>query len=267
MTTIFLNHHLGRKQQEAADAFEERNRVLMARMDDSAVSTSLVQVLGWPGTGKTQLVLRMCGCVIPDVESSTQTSQIAACLPVSGEKCGLFIIEDCVTQRVNPAATTVVFMVNSQNPESAELLADAQGDILENQLVYVLLTRADVCSAENLKIAAKRVKELCEDLQQSYSVAWTTIDLKTPQNEDLETMNSILRASYLNGKFYKDFTAFDYWEAEFVDKWDDKEQNFADRLDEWLSARGCQQLASGESCSDFEIRLAVDESKSAEGTR
>lgn len=112
MTTIFLNHRLSRKQQEAADSFEARNNALMQRMDDNPVSTSLIQVLGEPNTGKTQLVLRMCGCAIPDMESSTSNSQIAACLPVSGEKYGLFLIEDSVVPRINPQATTVVFMVN-----------------------------------------------------------------------------------------------------------------------------------------------------------
>ena len=29
MTTIFLNHRLSRKQQEAADSFEARNNALM----------------------------------------------------------------------------------------------------------------------------------------------------------------------------------------------------------------------------------------------
>ena len=74
MTTIFLNHHLNRKQQEIADSFEKQNNALMQRMDDNPVSTSVVQVIGYPNTGKTQLVLRMCGCVIPDIETSVKDS-------------------------------------------------------------------------------------------------------------------------------------------------------------------------------------------------
>ena len=53
MTTIFLNHKLTSKQQEVADTFDKRNSSLMERMDDVSVSTSVIQVLGWPGTGKT----------------------------------------------------------------------------------------------------------------------------------------------------------------------------------------------------------------------
>ena len=77
-------------------------------------------------------------------------------------------------------------------------------------------------------------------------------------------MNEILCASYLNSKFYKDFTSFDYWETEFQDKWEEKEPNFTAGLEEWLSARGYQTLIPDERSDDFTLRSVEENVTPAE---